>query len=162
MISLLSIDSRLRSFFVFFTFLILIIFFLLILAFPKISYSSESYSVQAGVFSTKENAQDLLNSLEKNGIACSLHESADLYKVYCGKFTQRSDADATIKKLTFLGYKDVFIVSNISPLLESSQETVIKLADTMVVKITENETIKPELPQERKDTANIPIKITNS
>src|SRR4030043_1720731 len=162
MISLPSIAFRFRSFFVFFTFLILIIFFLLILASPKTSYSSESYSVQAGVFSTKENAQDLLNSLEKNGIACSLHESADLYKVYCGEFTQKSDADATIKKLTFLGYKDVFIVSNISPLLESSLETVIKLADTMVVKITENETIKPEIPLKRKDTTVIPRIITDS
>src|SRR3972149_1331650 len=162
MISMLSIASCLRSFSVFFTFLILIIFFLLILACPKISYSSESYSVQAGAFSTKENAQDLINSLERNGIACSLQESAGLYKVYCGEFTQKSDADATMKKLTFLGYTDIFIVSNISPLLESSQETVIKPADTMVVKITENETIKPEIPIEKKDTTVIPRIIADS
>jgi hypothetical protein len=58
MISLPSITSCLRSFFVFFFFLILTIFFLLILAFPKISYSSESYSVQAGIFSNKENARE--------------------------------------------------------------------------------------------------------
>jgi len=162
MISMLSIASCLRSFSVFFTFLILIIFFLLILAFPKISYSSESYSVQAGAFSTKENAQDLINSLERNGIACSLQESAGLYKVYCSKFTQESDADATMKKLTSLGYNDVFIVSNISPLLESSQETVMKLADTKDVKITENETIKPEIPIEKKDTTVIPKIIADS
>src|SRR4030042_620628 len=162
MIFLLSITSRPTPFFVFFTLLTLKLLLLLNLVFPKIIYSSESYSIQAGAFSTKENAQDLLNSLEKNGIACSLHESADLYKVYCGEFTQKSDADATIKKLTFLGYKDVFIVSNISPLIESSQETVIQLADTMVVKITENETIKPELPLGRKDTTVIPKIITDS
>ncbi|HKZ57916.1 MAG TPA: YjbH domain-containing protein, partial [Thermodesulfovibrionales bacterium] len=159
---MLSITSRPAPFFVSFTFLALKLLLLLNLVFPKIIYSSELYSIQAGAFSTKENAQDLLNSLEKNGIACSLHESAGLYKVYCGKFTQESEADATIKKLTFLGYTDIFIVSNISPLLESSQETVIKPADTMVVKITENETIKPEIPLERKETTVIPRIIADS
>jgi hypothetical protein len=162
MIFLLSITSRPSPFFLFFTFLTLKLLLLLNLVFPKIIYSSESYSIQAGAFSTKKNAQDFLNSFEKNGLACSLHESADLYKVYCGKFTQESDANALKKKLTFLGYNNVFIASNISPLLESSQETVIKLADTMVVKITENETIKPEVPQERKDTTVIPKIITDS
>ena len=162
MIFLLSITSRPTLFFVFFTLLTLKLLLLLNLVFPKIIYSSESYSIQAGAFSTRENAQDLLNSLEKNGIACFLQESAGLYKVYCGKFTQESDADATMKKLTFLGYKDVFIVSNISPLPESSQETVIKLADTKDMKITENETIKPEIPLKRKDTTVIPKIITDS
>src|SRR3972149_10353042 len=162
MIFLLSITSRPAPFFVFFPFLALKLLLLLNLVFPKIIYSSELYSIQAGAFSTKENAQDLINSLERNGIACSLQESAGLYKVYCSKFTQESDADATMKKLTSLGYNDVFIVSNISPLLESSQETVMKLADTKDVKITENETIKPEIPIEKKDTTVIPKIIADS
>ncbi len=98
MIFLLSITSRPTSFFVFFTFLTLKLLLLLNLVFPKIIYSSESYSIQAGAFSTKENAQDLLNSLEKNGIACALQESAGPYKVYCGEFSLKSDADATKKK----------------------------------------------------------------
>ena len=162
MISLPSIAFRFRSFFVFFTFLILIIFFLLILASPKTSYSSESYSVQAGVFSTKENAQDLLNSLEKNGIACALQESAGPYKVYCGEFSRKSDADATKKKLNLLGYNKIFIVLNTSQTPELSHETLIKPADTKDVKITKDETIKPEMPLERKDTTVIPRIIADS
>jgi hypothetical protein len=161
MIYLQSIAFRFRSFFVFFIFLVLKFFFLLTLLFPNISYSSESYSVQTGVFSTKKDAQDFLKSLEKNGIACALQESTGIYKVHCGEFSLKSDADTIKKKLTSLGYNDFFIVLNTSATQEPAQEKVIRPADTKDIKMTENEPIKSEVPIERKDITVIPRIITD-
>jgi hypothetical protein len=156
MISLTSIASRLRSFFAFFIFLVLIIFFLLTLAFPKISYSSKTYYVKAGVFPTNDNVQDILKSLVKNGIACDLQESAHLYKMHYDEFSRKSDTDATKKKLNLLGSNNNLIILNTSQIPEPSQEKVIKPIDTKDVEITENETIQSEMPLERKDTTVIP------
>lgn len=90
---------------------ILFIFNLLLFLLPQILYSSEIFSIQAGVFSSQKHALNLVETLKKRGIECTTHETGGLYKVYCGEFIQNSDAYALKREFSSLGYKEAFIVS---------------------------------------------------
>ncbi len=77
----------------------------------QVLYSSEIFSVQVGAFLSENHAQNLVKTLKDRGIKCSVHETEGLYKVYCGEFSQETDANAFKNELYSLGYDKAFIVS---------------------------------------------------
>lgn len=91
-----------------------LLFFLFIFFIPNNLYSLEIFSIQAGVFSMKNNALSLVESLKKHGVKCTTDEIGGTYRVLCGEFNQESDTYALKEKLASLGYKKVFVVSKIS------------------------------------------------
>ncbi len=95
--------------------ILLFIFFLI----PHILHASEIFSVQAGAFSIKTNAQNLLMVLKNYGIECTMYDIGGLYKIYCGKFSQKSEAYSLKKGLSSLGYNS-FIVQKIT---KTAQDT---------------------------------------
>jgi peptidyl-prolyl cis-trans isomerase SurA len=91
-----------------------LLFFLFIFFIPNNLYSLEIFSIQAGVFSMKNNALSLVESLKKHGVKCTTDEIGGTYRVLCGEFNQESDTYALKEKLASLGYKKAFVVSKIS------------------------------------------------
>lgn len=94
------------------------LFFLFIFFIPNNLYSLEIFSIQAGVFSMKNNALSLVESLKKHEVKCTTDEIGGSYRVLCGEFNQESDAYALKEKLASLGYKKAFVVS------KTSQDTI--------------------------------------
>ena len=94
-----------------------ILLFLLTLFFssPYILHSAETFHTQVGAFSLKKNAYYLVDELTTIGITCSVYEIEGLYKVYCGEFSQKSDAYALKGKMASLGYEKTFVVSKTQP-----------------------------------------------
>jgi len=86
----------------------------------QILYSTEIFSIQAGAFSNKYNAQSLVSDLKNHGITCTIHEVEGLYKVYCGEFSQRSDAHALKREFSSLGYEALVV----SMATQSSQDPI--------------------------------------
>jgi len=76
---------------------------------PHLLHASEIFSVQAGAFSFKNNAQNIISVLKDKGIQCTVHDQKSLYKVYCGEFIRKSEANALRRKISSLGY-DAFII----------------------------------------------------
>ena len=95
-----------------------LLFFLFIFFIPRDLYSLEIFSIQAGVFSIKNNALNLVESIKKHGIKCATDETGEKYRVFCGEFNQESDAYTLKEKLASLGYKKAFVVS------KTSQDTI--------------------------------------
>ncbi len=58
------------------------LFFLFIFFIPKNLYSLEIFSIQAGVFSMKNNALNLVESIKKHGIKCATDEIGGTYRVF--------------------------------------------------------------------------------
>ncbi len=98
-------------------------FFVLLFFFipSSVLNSQEVFSVQAGAFSSIKNAVNVVRSLEDLGVECIIYETEGLYKVYCGEFVQKRDANKLISKLSPSGYKSSFVVSHPS---EPSQSGV--------------------------------------
>jgi peptidyl-prolyl cis-trans isomerase SurA len=97
--------------------ILLFIFFFI----PHILHASEKFTVQAGAFSLKNNAQNLVKVLEENhGIKCTMYDKGGLYKIYCGEFSQKAEAYSFKKELSSLGY-DAFVVSKIA---QASQDPI--------------------------------------
>jgi hypothetical protein len=86
---------------------------------PDILHASEIFTVQAGAFSLKNNAQNLVNVLENHGIKCTMYDIGGLNKIYCGEFNQKSEAYDLKKELSSLGY-DAFVVSKIAQSFQDS------------------------------------------
>jgi peptidyl-prolyl cis-trans isomerase SurA len=96
----------------------ILFFFLFIFFIAQNLYSSEIFTIQAGVFSIKNNAISLVESIKKHGIKCANEETGETYRVFCGEFNQKSDAYVLKEKLASLGYQKVFVVSM------TSQDTI--------------------------------------
>ena len=62
------------------------------------------YSLQAGVFSDTQHAEDLLARLTQAGIAASIEA-----RVQVGPFKTRQEADAARKKLNTLGIDSILL-----------------------------------------------------
>jgi peptidyl-prolyl cis-trans isomerase SurA len=90
------------------TTILLFIFFLG----PNVIYASKIFTVQAGAFSSKNNAQNLITVLESHGVRCTEYEQRGLSKVHCGEFSTQSKADILRKKLCSLGF-DAFVLSKV-------------------------------------------------
>ena len=116
----LKIYSAQNGLLLFFTFLFLFI--------PMTLYSSEMFYVQVGAFSSEKNAQNLIESLKTHGIKCTTYEAGDMYKVYCGEFSNQEAVSALKMKLYFLGYKQAIVVSQSN---QPSQETIKKDQETI-------------------------------
>jgi hypothetical protein len=128
-----------------------------------------------------------VKDLRKSGIQCTVQELGYPYKVYCGEFTQKSDANTLKRKLSSLGYKGAFTVSKVIPPRQEAlhipmkqsasrevipppreerrerppepfQEKVTKPREIKDVSISKEETIKPENKMERKDMTVAPKK----
>lgn len=67
-----------------------------------------TYTVQAGAFSEKKNAQAMLKKVKKLGIDCFIKQSDRFYLVQCGAFSVKENADKIMKKLQASGI-DSFI-----------------------------------------------------
>jgi hypothetical protein len=92
-------------------FYICLFFSLFLFCAPQILYSSDIFSVQAGAFSSKRSAHNLVESLKPYGVKCSIHEIENLFKVSCGEFHQESDAYVLKRKISSLGHKGVFVIT---------------------------------------------------
>jgi peptidyl-prolyl cis-trans isomerase SurA len=95
----------------YFKMIILLFVFLLC---PGIVYAFpvRIFTVQAGAFSSKNNAQNLITALEGYGIRCTEYEQRGLSKVHCGEFSTQSKADILRKKMCSLGF-DAFVLSKV-------------------------------------------------
>lgn len=122
----------------------ILLFFLFIFFISQNLYPSEIFSIQAGVFSMKNNARSLVESLKKHGIKCATDETGGTYKVFCGEFSQESDTYALKEKLASLGYKKAFVVSKTS---KTSQDPI--LVDSSAKQSLHHKT--PLSSQERTD-----------
>jgi polysaccharide export outer membrane protein len=91
-------------------------------------YSSELFYVQVGAFSSEKNAQNLIESLKTHGIKCTTYGAGDMYKVYCGEFSNQEAVSALKMKLYFLGYKQAIVVSQSN---QPSQDPIKKDQDTI-------------------------------
>lgn len=113
-----------------------VVFLLVFLLFfaPRILYSSEIFSVQAGAFSSKKNAINLIENLKKAGIKCTINETAGLCKVYCGEFNLESDAYALRGEMSSKGYDGGFIIRVDSSIKQSVPREV---APALVEKMDE-------------------------
>ena len=89
-----------------------ILLLLILILMPHVLHASEIFSVQAGAFSSKNNAQNIMNVLQDNGIQCTIYDQKRLYKVYCGEFSRKSEANALRRKISSLGY-DAFVIPKI-------------------------------------------------
>jgi peptidyl-prolyl cis-trans isomerase SurA len=81
----------------------------ILFVFPPVLYASEIFSVQAGAFSSKNNAQNIINILQDKRIQCTIYDEKRLYKVYCGEFIRKSEANALRRKISSIGY-DAFVI----------------------------------------------------
>ena len=79
---------------------------------PHVLHASEIFSVQAGAFSSKNNAQNVISDLQHHGIQCAIHEQKGLFKIHCGEFSRKSEANALRRKISSLGY-DAFVIPKI-------------------------------------------------
>jgi polysaccharide export outer membrane protein len=123
-------------------FLLLTFFFLFI---PMTVYASEIYYVQVGAFSSEKNAQNLIESLKTHKVKCTTYEAGDMYKVYCGEFSNHEDAYALKMRLNYLGYKQAIIVFMTT---KPSQENIKKDQDNIKIN---NVTDKKENIANKKD-----------
>src|SRR4030067_1733591 len=89
-----------------------ILLLLMLILMPHVLHASEIFSVQAGAFSSKDNAQNIINVLQDKGIQCTIYDQRRLYKVYCGEFSRKSEANALRRNITSLGY-DAFVIPKI-------------------------------------------------
>ena len=85
---------------------------------PYILHASEIFTVQAGAFTSKNNAQNVINVLQDKGIQCTIYDQKRLYKVYCGEFSRKSEANALRRKISSIGY-DAFVIPKI---IKASQD----------------------------------------
>jgi len=67
-----------------------------------------TYTVQAGAFSEKKNANAMLKKVKKLGIDCFIKMSEQYYMVQCGAFSVKENADKIMKQLQDAGI-DSFI-----------------------------------------------------
>lgn len=66
------------------------------------------YTVQAGAFSEKKNANAMLKKVKKLGIDCFIKKAGQYYMVQCGAFSVKENADKIMKQLQEAGI-DSFI-----------------------------------------------------
>jgi polysaccharide export outer membrane protein len=107
---------------------LLLLFTFLFLFIPMIIYASEMFYVQVGAFSSEKNAKNLIESLKTHKIKCTTYDAGDMYKVYCGEFSNHEDAYALKMRLNYLGYKQTMIVSKTN---QPSQDTVKKYNESI-------------------------------
>lgn len=62
------------------------------------------YRVQAGAFSSRENAKRLADQLKRQGIPAYVSYSNNLYKVQAGAFTSRENAERQVNELKKKGF----------------------------------------------------------
>jgi peptidyl-prolyl cis-trans isomerase SurA len=123
--------------FLFKTTILLFIFFLG----PHVLYASKAFTVQAGAFSSKNNAQHLITVLESHGIQCNEYEQRGLSKVHCGEFSRKSEANALRRKISSIGY-DAFVIPKI---VKSPQD--IPKADILTEQLKEPVLVKQPTEQ---------------
>jgi len=107
---------------------LLLFFTFLFLFIPMTLYSSEIFYVQVGAFSSEKNAQNLIESLKTHKIKCTTYEVGNMYKVYCGGFSNQEAVSALKMKLYLLGYKQAIIVFMTN---QPSQDTIKKEQETI-------------------------------
>ena len=96
-----------------------ILLLLILILMPHVLHASEIFTVQAGAFTSKNNAQNVITVLQNKGIQCTIYDQKRLYIVLCGKFSIKSEAIALSKKISSLGY-DAFVVPKI---IQAPQDT---------------------------------------
>jgi peptidyl-prolyl cis-trans isomerase SurA len=94
---------------------ILLVLFLI----PHVIYAAEKFAVQAGAFFSRENAQNVITVLRSHGIQCAIYEQKGLFKVHCGDFIKKTQADVLRKKVASIGY-DAFVILKIIHSLQDS------------------------------------------
>lgn len=74
---------------------------------PEQSYQSSEklYRIQAGVFSSEENALALENDIKNSGIETAVVEKDELYVVYVGAFKIKENADKRLAELESYGFE---------------------------------------------------------
>ncbi|KKM61132.1 hypothetical protein LCGC14_1534810, partial [marine sediment metagenome] len=78
---------------------------------PDKAMSKDYLTVQIGSYSEWENAEKVLDDLEKKGIPCRSRMIDGLFKVYCGQFANIKDVVKLKMKLRRSGYYDTFPAS---------------------------------------------------
>lgn len=71
----------------------------------------DGYALQFGVFSTKEAAQKLVNSLQEKGVEAKIVESNDQYKVISPIIKTKDEALNKLNEIKDKEVEDVFIAS---------------------------------------------------
>ncbi len=66
--------------------------------------AKQSYTVQAGSFSVKENADKQVSAVKKAGFDALTKLEGGQYKVQCGVFEEKKNADALVEKLKKAGF----------------------------------------------------------
>lgn len=67
--------------------------------------TGELYRVQAGAYSSKENAVAQLNAIKAKGFDCILVQVNGLYKVQCGAYSNKTNADNQLKAIQNAGFE---------------------------------------------------------
>ena len=112
---------------------------LMLILMPNILYASGIFTVQAGAFSSKNNAQNVISDLQHHGIQCAIHEKKGLFKIHCGEFSRETEANALRKKISSLRY-DAFVVPKITQVTQ----------ETPKIDIPEDQSTEAPLPAETK------------
>ena len=128
---------------------LLLLFTFLFLFIPMTLYSSEMFYVQVGAFSSEKNAQNLIESLKTHGIKCTTYEAGNMYKVYCGEFSNQEAVSALKMKLYFLGYKQAIVVSQSNL---PSQDTIKKDQDTIKKDNVAAQSLQQEVALSKENT----------
>jgi hypothetical protein len=82
---------------------------------PAYGYSAEKFSIQAGSFSQRANAENFLEYLKDKGDDCRIDETDGAFKVRCWEFDTREEARSFIMDVDDPDYADAFVV--ISPVI---------------------------------------------
>jgi cell division septation protein DedD len=79
---------------------------------PEVPVPGKFYKVQVGAFGVKDNCIRLLEELREKGFSVYMppKDADGLYRVQCGAFINKANADDLKKKLIAEGYEDAFIV----------------------------------------------------
>lgn len=68
---------------------------------------TKSYIVQAGVFSSKKNANNLCKKIKDAGFSAIVKKDSKQYRVQCGVFEKKENAEALVKQLTYAGFSAI-------------------------------------------------------
>ncbi|MCK4911973.1 MAG: SPOR domain-containing protein, partial [Thermodesulfovibrionales bacterium] len=78
---------------------------------PVSGSASKFFSLQVGSFSSRENAESVLDDLRSKGEQCWSRMINGLFKVYCGKFDSRKETAQLRSRLAAHGYAGTFAIA---------------------------------------------------
>ena len=115
----------------------------LALLLPSTVAAFESYSVQAATFSKEIRALRAAKALQSKGLSCDYVKIGELYKVYCGRFSSKSDAAAMRALVRAEGFRDAFYITTPSSgIIETTSARQTPPPDSEA-KATQNESNAP-------------------